>query len=156
WRPPPAHFGQPGVSRGQPGPPGPQERRELGAVRRGHVSILPHVRPGRVVPRVPGSAGLSRLRNGRRSVQGMTAKIALLTGANKGIGCETARQLGARDMTVLVGARDTARGQEAERVLRDAGAAAHVVQLDVTDAKSIQQAAEWIEAEYGRLDVLVN
>ena len=86
----------------------------------------------------------------------MTTKIALITGANKGIGFETARQLGAHDMTVLAGARDTERGQEAERALRDAGADAHFVQLDVTDAKSIQQAAEWIEAEYGHLDVLVN
>ncbi|HXT93846.1 MAG TPA: SDR family NAD(P)-dependent oxidoreductase, partial [Trebonia sp.] len=86
----------------------------------------------------------------------MTAKIALITGANKGIGFETARQLGAQDMTVLVGARNTARGQEAEQALRDAGADARFVRLDVTDAKSIQQAAEWIEATCGRLDVLVN
>jgi NAD(P)-dependent dehydrogenase (short-subunit alcohol dehydrogenase family) len=86
----------------------------------------------------------------------MTAKIALITGANKGIGFETARQLGAQGMTVLVGARDETRGQEAESALRDAGADARFVQLDVTDAKSVRRAAEWIEAEYGRLDVLVN
>ncbi len=86
----------------------------------------------------------------------MTAKIALITGANKGIGYETARQLGSQDMTVLVGARDTDRGREAEQSLRDGGADARFVQLDVTDAKSIQRAAEWIEEEYGHLDVLVN
>jgi NAD(P)-dependent dehydrogenase (short-subunit alcohol dehydrogenase family) len=86
----------------------------------------------------------------------MTTKIALITGANKGIGYETARQLGAQDMTVLVGARDADRGREAEQALRDGGADAHFVQLDVTDAKSIERAAEWIEAEYGHLDVLVN
>ena len=86
----------------------------------------------------------------------MTTKIALITGANKGIGFETARQLGSRDMTVLLGARDAERGHEAERALHDGGVDAHFVPLDVTDAKSIQQAAEWIEAEYGRLDVLVN
>ena len=86
----------------------------------------------------------------------MTTKIALVTGANKGIGFETARQLGARDMTVLVAARDTERGREAERALRAVGADARFVQLDVTDAKSIQLAAEWIEATCGRLDVLVN
>jgi NAD(P)-dependent dehydrogenase (short-subunit alcohol dehydrogenase family) len=86
----------------------------------------------------------------------MTTKIALITGANKGIGFETARQLGVLDMTVLAGARDTERGQAAEQALRDGGADARFVQLDVTDAKSVQQAAEWIEAEFGRLDVLVN
>ena len=82
--------------------------------------------------------------------------IALITGANKGIGFETARLLGARGTTVLVGARDEERGREAERVLREGGADAHLVQLDVTDPKSIRRAAEWIDAEYGRLDVLVN
>jgi NAD(P)-dependent dehydrogenase (short-subunit alcohol dehydrogenase family) len=86
----------------------------------------------------------------------MTTKIALITGANKGIGYETARQLGAQDMTVLVGARDADRGREAEQALRDGGADAYFVQLDVTDAKSIERAAEWIEAEHGHLDVLVN
>jgi NAD(P)-dependent dehydrogenase (short-subunit alcohol dehydrogenase family) len=86
----------------------------------------------------------------------MTSKIALITGANKGIGYETARQLGSRDMTVLVGARDAERGGEAEQALRDGGADARFVHLDVTDVKSIQRAAEWIEATYERLDVLVN
>jgi NAD(P)-dependent dehydrogenase (short-subunit alcohol dehydrogenase family) len=86
----------------------------------------------------------------------MTSKVALITGANKGIGFETARQLGALGMTVLVGARDEERGRAAESALREGGASARFVQLDVTDAKSVQQAAEWIEAEYGRLDVLVN
>jgi NAD(P)-dependent dehydrogenase (short-subunit alcohol dehydrogenase family) len=86
----------------------------------------------------------------------MTTKIALITGGNKGIGFETARQLGARDMTVLVGARDTERGREAERALRDEGADARFVQLEITDQKSIQLAAEWVDAEFGRLDVLVN
>jgi NAD(P)-dependent dehydrogenase (short-subunit alcohol dehydrogenase family) len=86
----------------------------------------------------------------------MTTKIALITGANKGIGFETARQLGALDMTVLVGARDEDRGREAERALRDGGADARFVSLDVTDGKSVELAAEWIGREYGRLDVLVN
>jgi NAD(P)-dependent dehydrogenase (short-subunit alcohol dehydrogenase family) len=86
----------------------------------------------------------------------MAAKIALITGANKGIGFETARQLGAQGMTVLVGARDEQRGRQAERALREGGADAHFVQLDVTDAASVNRAAQWIEAEYGHLDVLVN
>ena len=86
----------------------------------------------------------------------MTTKIALITGANKGIGLETARQLGALDMTVLVGARETERGRAAEQALRDGGADARFIQVDVTDLESSSQAAKWIEAEYGRLDVLVN
>jgi NAD(P)-dependent dehydrogenase (short-subunit alcohol dehydrogenase family) len=86
----------------------------------------------------------------------MTTKIALITGANKGIGFETARQLGSQGMTVLVGARDEERGREAADALRKAGIDARFVQLDVTDATSIHNAAKWIEAEFGRLDVLVN
>jgi NAD(P)-dependent dehydrogenase (short-subunit alcohol dehydrogenase family) len=86
----------------------------------------------------------------------MTATIALITGANKGIGLETARQLGARGITVLVGARDEERGSAAERALREGGFDARFVWLDVTDTESVRQAAEWIEKEHGRLDILVN
>ncbi|MET8837929.1 SDR family oxidoreductase [Micromonospora sp. NPDC004540] len=86
----------------------------------------------------------------------MTTTIALVTGANKGIGLATARQLGARGMTVLVGARDAARGQQAERELRAGGADARSVPLDVTDEKSVAAVAELVEREYGHLDVLVN
>jgi NAD(P)-dependent dehydrogenase (short-subunit alcohol dehydrogenase family) len=86
----------------------------------------------------------------------MATTIALITGANKGIGFETARQLGARGTTVLAGARDQERGVAAERALREAGAEARYVPLDVTDAKSAQEAASWIDREYGRLDILVN
>ena len=82
--------------------------------------------------------------------------IALITGANKGIGFETARLLGARGMTVLIGARDEAKGAEAERALRDGGADARFVQLDVTDETSVASAAKLVEAEFGVLDILVN
>jgi NAD(P)-dependent dehydrogenase (short-subunit alcohol dehydrogenase family) len=89
----------------------------------------------------------------------MTTTIALVTGANKGIGLETARQLSARGITVLAGARDQTRGLAAERELRSglAGDAdARFVPLDVTDDASVRHAADWIEREYGRLDILVN
>ena len=89
----------------------------------------------------------------------MTTTIALVTGANKGIGLETARQLGARGITVLAGARDQTRGLAAERALRcdlPDGAEARFVQLDVTDDASVRAAADWIDREYGRLDILVN
>ena len=86
----------------------------------------------------------------------MTMTIALITGANKGIGLETARQLGAGGVTVLVGARDEERGLAAERDLRAGGADATFVRLDVTDPESVREAADWISKEHGRLDVLVN
>jgi len=86
----------------------------------------------------------------------MTTTIALVTGANKGIGLETARQFGVRGFTVLAGARDEERGQAAERALRADGADARFVRLDVTDDASVRQAAGWIEREHGRLDILVN
>ena len=83
-------------------------------------------------------------------------KIALITGANKGIGKDIARQLGAKGLTVLVGARDLGRGEEAAAELKAGGADAHAVHLDVTDAASIEAAVRHIEGEFGRLDVLVN
>jgi NAD(P)-dependent dehydrogenase (short-subunit alcohol dehydrogenase family) len=86
----------------------------------------------------------------------MTTTIALISGANKGIGLETARQFGARGFTVLAGARDDDRGLAAERALRAGGAEARFVRLDVTDDASVRQAAGWIQREYGRLDILVN
>ncbi|MCD9197947.1 SDR family NAD(P)-dependent oxidoreductase [Aeromicrobium wangtongii] len=77
--------------------------------------------------------------------------VTLITGANKGIGLETARQLAALGHTVYVGARDTERG---EKAAADIGA--RFVQLDVTDDASVAAAVSRIEAEEGRLDVLVN
>ncbi|SCE78035.1 Short-chain dehydrogenase [Micromonospora coriariae] len=85
-----------------------------------------------------------------------TNTIALITGANRGIGLATAEQLGARGMTVLVGARDAERGRAAQEKLRAGGADARFVPLDVTDAESVAAAAKLVESEYGRLDVLVN
>jgi NAD(P)-dependent dehydrogenase (short-subunit alcohol dehydrogenase family) len=83
-------------------------------------------------------------------------KVALITGANKGIGLAIARQLGTHGVTVLIGARDPVRGEAAADLLYGEGLQAHFVQLDVTDAASITQAAAAIEAQHGRLDILVN
>lgn len=82
--------------------------------------------------------------------------IALVTGANKGIGYETARQLGAEGVTVLLGARDPGRGEAAAAALRAEGATVEPVRLDVTDPATIEAVAKWVEERYGRLDVLVN
>ena len=83
-------------------------------------------------------------------------KIALITGANKGIGLETARQLGQQGITVLVGARDETKSDQAAKELREAGLDAHGIVLDVSNSGSIQKAAAQIERDYGRLDILVN
>jgi NAD(P)-dependent dehydrogenase (short-subunit alcohol dehydrogenase family) len=83
-------------------------------------------------------------------------QVALITGANKGIGFEVARQLGQRGIIVLVGARDGERGKEAARTLQTEGIDAHGVQLDVTDQASVDAAAATIDATYGKLDILVN
>ena len=82
--------------------------------------------------------------------------IALVSGANKGIGYEIARGLGAKKITVLVGARDEARGQAAAEKLKAEGFDTRFVKLDVTDHGTIRCAAEWIDKEFGRLDILIN
>ena len=85
-----------------------------------------------------------------------TNKVALVTGANKGIGYEVARQLGELSMYVLVGARDKQRGEEAAAKLRSQGIEAEHISLDVTDAESIKNAANYIKKEFGELNILVN
>ena len=81
---------------------------------------------------------------------------ALITGANKGIGKEIARQLGRVGMPVLLGARDEGRGAQAAAELTAEGIDAHVLHMDVADSTSIDNAGRRIQAEFGRLDVLVN
>jgi NAD(P)-dependent dehydrogenase (short-subunit alcohol dehydrogenase family) len=83
-------------------------------------------------------------------------KIALITGANKGIGLETARQLGQQNMTVLVGARDPKKGEAAASELQQSGIDARAIELDVARSESIQKAAAQVERDFGRLDILVN
>ena len=83
-------------------------------------------------------------------------KIALITGANKGIGLETARQLGQQNTTVLLGARDSRKGETAAERLRKEGIDAHPIVIDVSDPESIRKAAIQVERDFGRLDILVN
>ncbi|MFE4513132.1 SDR family oxidoreductase [Kitasatospora sp. NPDC056783] len=85
-----------------------------------------------------------------------TKPTALVTGANKGIGRETARQLGRLGMTVLVGARDDERGERAARELREEGLDARFLRLDVTRQDTVDQAAAEIGRDFGQLDVLIN
>lgn len=85
-----------------------------------------------------------------------TTKTALVTGANKGIGRETARRLAELQMTVLIGARDSARGEAAVRELRDRGLDVQLLLLDVEDAASVRRAAADVAERFGALDILVN
>jgi len=79
--------------------------------------------------------------------------VALVTGANKGIGLQIAKELAARGFTVLVGSRDLERGETA---VKSVGADARALRLDVTNHASVAAAEERIRKELGRLDVLVN
>lgn len=85
-----------------------------------------------------------------------TKKIALVTGANKGIGLEIARQLSEAGIVVLLGVRSVERGQDAARELADAGLHVEAIRIDLEDEASIASAANGISARYGRLDILVN
>ena len=80
-------------------------------------------------------------------------RVALITGANQGIGFQVAKELVAHGLTVLVGSRDLERGEAAAKGI---GQGAVALQLDVTDRASIAAAAERIRADLGRLDVLVD
>ena len=78
--------------------------------------------------------------------------VALVTGANQGIGLQIAKDLAAHGLVVLVGSRNLQRGEAAAKAV---GPHAYALQLDVTDQASITTAAERIRNEFGRLDVLV-
>jgi NAD(P)-dependent dehydrogenase (short-subunit alcohol dehydrogenase family) len=83
------------------------------------------------------------------------SSVALVTGANRGIGFEVCRQLASRGFVVLVTARDEAKAKTAARKLANAGAVEPVL-LDVADPSSIKNAQSEIATKYGLLDVLVN
>jgi NAD(P)-dependent dehydrogenase (short-subunit alcohol dehydrogenase family) len=85
-----------------------------------------------------------------------TNRIALITGANKGIGLEIARQLAQAGVFVIIGARDLGRAKTAVADLLSQGLAAQSVLIDLNDLGSITVAAQMIRAEHGRLDILVN
>ncbi|HWZ50023.1 MAG TPA: SDR family oxidoreductase [Granulicella sp.] len=83
-------------------------------------------------------------------------KIALITGANKGIGLETARQLAGQGIVVLLGARDLAKGEAAAKTLQGEGLKVRAVKINVDDPADHKAIAALIEKEYGVLDILVN
>ena len=83
-------------------------------------------------------------------------KVALITGANKGIGFEIGRQLGKLGFTVVLAARDQAKVDSAAEQLRGEGLDVQGTRLDITDPSTAGEAARWLDERFGRLDVLVN
>lgn len=83
-------------------------------------------------------------------------KVALVTGANKGLGFEIARQLGQQGVTVVLGARDNAKANEAAGKLKAEGIDAHAVKLDVANEADVAALPAFLESKFGRLDILVN
>lgn len=83
-------------------------------------------------------------------------KVALITGANKGLGFEMARQLGKEGVTVIMAARDTRKGEAAAAKLKGEGLDIRFLKLDVTNPQDYTDAAVFLEKNFGRLDILIN
>ena len=85
-----------------------------------------------------------------------STKVALITGANRGLGFETARQLGQKGVSVVVGARKVSDAEAAAAKLKAEGIDAHGIQLDVTKAADRSSAAKYLTQHFGKLDILIN
>ncbi|MGA7855407.1 MAG: SDR family oxidoreductase [Candidatus Acidiferrales bacterium] len=85
------------------------------------------------------------------------AKVAFITGGNRGLGFETARILGKQGITVVIGSRDLAQGEEAAKKLRGEGAkAVEAVRFDVNKSADHQEIHDYLERKHGKLDILIN
>jgi NAD(P)-dependent dehydrogenase (short-subunit alcohol dehydrogenase family) len=89
-------------------------------------------------------------------VKDQAGRVALVTGANRGLGFETCRQLGSRGFHVVLTSRDPQRGLDAARILRDEGLQISCHTLDVTDLEQVRLVRDAVIDEFARLDVLVN
>ena len=83
-------------------------------------------------------------------------KVAFITGGNRGLGLETARELGKQGIVVVLGSRDSKKGAAAAAELRDEGVTAESLGFDVNKSQDHQKAYDYFEKTYGRLDILVN
>ena len=86
----------------------------------------------------------------------LNGKVAFITGANRGLGLETARELGKQGVVVVLGSRDAKKGEAAAAKLRDEGINAETLAFDVTKSKDHQKASDYFAKKYRRLDILVN
>ena len=85
-----------------------------------------------------------------------TSKVAFITGANRGIGFETAKGLGELGITVILGTRDLAKGQASAKELQSLGIQADAIQYDAEQASSADSVFEYLNKNFGKLDILVN
>lgn len=83
-------------------------------------------------------------------------QVAFITGANRGIGFETALRLAEKDITVILGARDKAKGEEAAKKIQDKGFSVIPYQFDIDNLADHKKAYEYINKEFGKLDILIN
>ena len=83
-------------------------------------------------------------------------KVAFITGGNRGLGLETGRELGRQGIVVVLGSRDSKKGDDAAAKLRDEGITAESLGFDVNKSQDHQKAYDYFEKKYGRLDILVN
>lgn len=83
-------------------------------------------------------------------------KVAFITGGNKGLGFETARQLGKLGIAVVIGSRDAAKGNAAAESLKTEGVDAESIRFDVTRAADYREVYNYLDKKYGRLDILIN
>jgi NAD(P)-dependent dehydrogenase (short-subunit alcohol dehydrogenase family) len=86
----------------------------------------------------------------------LDGKVAFITGANRGLGLETARELGKLGIVVVLGSRESEKGEAAAAKLRDEGITAESLGFDVTKSQDHQKAYDYFAEKYGRLDILVN
>src|SRR3981081_4568356 len=83
-------------------------------------------------------------------------KVAFVTGGNRGIGLETARQLGKQGIKVVIGSRDGEKGKLAAENLRAEGADGEAIRLEITSPADYQEAYNYFDKNFGRLDILIN
>jgi len=83
-------------------------------------------------------------------------KVAFITGGNRGLGLETARQLGKQGVTVVIGSRDSAKGKEAADKLKAEGADVQAIRFDITKPADYKEAYNFFDKNFGKLDILIN